>query len=496
MKRIVSLLLCLCLVLPLWGGMPRAGAEALPEIPDTVDEYTAQACMELYEEYGCLPTAGGYVYLSELEEGRSYVFWEHTNLILDVDRTLGWVISMEDLTIQGEEEVLTAKGVHARGTLWFDGGNLVCPALADPMPTGSLMYNGLLGVQGVNILGGTVTCPEISGGGESVSIGSAVVNAGSISGIFGVTIDHSQVTADTIWGRDGVSIQAGETRADNIMGWRIELAGKVRVSRVESPSDPVDLSIPFPARIVEPQGGRWNGKQFTDAAGNPVDSVLIDLVQVQEPFADVPRDAFYSRAVAWAVWKQVTNGTDQTHFSPAQTCTRGQIVTFLWRAMGSPAPQGTETPFADVEPSRYYGKAVAWAVEQGIAKGMAPDRFAPEDPCTRGQIVTFLWRARGSPSLWELGLDVPEDDPMPLSMLPFDDVAPADYYAAPVLAAYCLGITNGVDYDHFAPQAPCTRGQVVTLLYRAENYLACPSTAPTAPTVPTAPTAPTVPTSP
>lgn len=112
----------------------------------------------------------------------------------------------------------------------------------------------------------------------------------------------------------------------------------------------------------------------------------------QMPFVDVPQGQFYYDAVAWAVERGVTSGTDATHFSPYQTCNRAQVVTFLWRAMGCPEPESTTVPFADVEQGSWYAKAVAWAVEEGITNGMSADSFGVNGPCNRAQIVTFLYR--------------------------------------------------------------------------------------------------------
>lgn len=112
----------------------------------------------------------------------------------------------------------------------------------------------------------------------------------------------------------------------------------------------------------------------------------------QMPFVDVPEGQFYYDAVAWAVERGITSGTDATHFSPYQTCNRAQVVTFLWRAMGCPEPESAATPFTDVEQGSWYAKAVAWAVEEGITKGMSADSFGVNLPCNRAQIVTFLYR--------------------------------------------------------------------------------------------------------
>ena len=172
-------------------------------------------------------------------------------------------------------------------------------------------------------------------------------------------------------------------------------------------------------------------------------------------FVDVPPNEYYAAPVAWAVSKGVTNGIDPTHFGPDAFCTRGQAVTFLYRAAGSPAVSGTN-PFADVHEDDYFYKAVLWAVSRNITNGTDPTHFSPEDTCTRGHIVTFLHRANGS---------VPASG----QTNPFADVASGVWYYQPVLWAVSKNITNGTDPTHFSPDSFCTRGQIVTFLYRAEN---------------------------
>ena len=172
-----------------------------------------------------------------------------------------------------------------------------------------------------------------------------------------------------------------------------------------------------------------------------------------EIFTDVPADAYYEPAVTWAVRNGVTSGTSATTFSPEDGCTRGQVVTFLWRAAGSPEPSSSKNPFSDVKDGEYYYKAVLWAVEKGITKGTSATKFSPDETCTRGQIVTFLYRSEGSPAPTS-------------SANPFGDVKDGDYFKDAVLWAVSKGITKGTDATHFSPSDTCTRGQVVTFLYR------------------------------
>ena len=173
-------------------------------------------------------------------------------------------------------------------------------------------------------------------------------------------------------------------------------------------------------------------------------------------FADVPGDAYYAEAVRWAVAQGVTKGTGPDTFSPADACTRGQIVTFLHRAAGAPAPSGgAGSPFADVSSGAYYAGAVGWAVENSVTRGTAADRFSPDTPCTRGQIVTFLHRAAGSPAA--------------AGKPAFADVPAGAYYAEAVRWAVENGITKGTAADRFSPDKTCTRAEAVTFLHRASR---------------------------
>lgn len=174
----------------------------------------------------------------------------------------------------------------------------------------------------------------------------------------------------------------------------------------------------------------------------------------KNPFVDVEEGRFYYEPVLWAVEKGITSGVDATHFMPDANCTRGQVVTFLWRSQGCPEPTGTETPFVDVSSNRFYYKAVLWAFENGITAGMDATHFAPERDVTRGQFVTFLWRSVGKPAVSGFN--------------PFVDVSSNHFYYTAVLWAAQRGITTGMDTTHFAPETNCSRGHVVTFLYRNE----------------------------
>ena len=199
---------------------------------------------------------------------------------------------------------------------------------------------------------------------------------------------------------------------------------------------------------------KGNGKYtFTMPAGKVNVDAAFSKIAAGVSFRDVAQNAYYYDAVQWAVEKGITEGTSATTFSPDASCTRAQMVTFLWRAAGSPAPKSAANPFKDVSTNDYYYSAVLWAVENGITSGTSADTFAPNATVTRGQTVTFLYRAAGSPAV---------------SGGSFSDVAADAYYANAVAWASQHNITSGVGNGNFAPNADCTRAQIVTLLYRAQ----------------------------
>lgn len=172
------------------------------------------------------------------------------------------------------------------------------------------------------------------------------------------------------------------------------------------------------------------------------------------PFVDVSKEDYYYEPVLWAVANDITTGVDETHFAPNNTCTRAQVVTFLWRAAGEPEPVSQDHPFTDLEDGAYYCNAVLWAVENGITTGTSNTTFEPDSSCTRAQVATFLWRAVG--------------EPKPTTQNhPFTDLDADQYYYDAVLWAVENEITTGTTSTTFEPNATCTRGQIVTFLYRA-----------------------------
>ena len=200
---------------------------------------------------------------------------------------------------------------------------------------------------------------------------------------------------------------------------------------------------------------KGNGQYtFTMPAGKVSVDATFAKVETTINFRDVKQSDYYYDAVKWAVEKGITEGTSAGTFSPNVSCTRAQMVTFLWRAAGSPAPKSAANPFKDVGANDYYYAAVLWAVENGITSGTGADTFAPGATVDRGQTVTFLYRAAASPASGSSS---------------FGDVSEDAYYAKAVAWANENGITSGTGNGKFSPNADCTRGQIVTLLYRANN---------------------------
>ena len=209
---------------------------------------------------------------------------------------------------------------------------------------------------------------------------------------------------------------------------------------------------------------RGDTLEFTDLGGGKyrftmparrveITASFVKMVKVS-PFADVATDAYYYEAVKWAVRNGITDGVGNDLFAPGQSCTRAQIVTFLWRAAGSPEPKSTAEAMSDVLSGSYYEKAVAWAIENGVTTGTGEGKFSPDATCTRAQAVTFLARALNAKTA---------------SAAEFSDVPTDSYYAEAVAWASANGVTEGVGSGLFAPDSDCTRGQIVTFLYRAYN---------------------------
>ena len=201
---------------------------------------------------------------------------------------------------------------------------------------------------------------------------------------------------------------------------------------------------------------KGNGKYtFTMPAGKvEVKATFMEDNSMLNFFYDVPNNAYFYEAVKWAVENGITTGVGNDLFAPEQPCTRAQIVTFLWRAAGSPEPKGAASGMTDVVSGSYYEKAVAWAIENGITTGTTTSTFSPDATCTRAQAVTFLARALNAKAA---------------SVAEFSDVPTDSYFADAVAWAAANGVTEGIGGGLFGSDNDCTRGQIVTFLYRAYN---------------------------
>ena len=216
--------------------------------------------------------------------------------------------------------------------------------------------------------------------------------------------------------------------------------------------DPASIvaTVPVePSKSSSSSGGSHSGG--SSSSGTVKEDVPATPTTPTVSFNDVPASAYYFDAVKWAQEKGVTNGKSNGLFGSNDPCTRGQIVTFLWRAAGSPAPKGTAKVPTDVLPGSYCYDAVAWAIENGITNGFADGTFGVDNTCTRGQSVTFLYRAMGS---------------APTTTNGFTDVAANAFCADAVAWAVENGVTNGTTASTFSPSNGCTRAQIVTFLFR------------------------------
>ena len=283
------------------------------------------------------------------------------------------------------------------------------------------------------------------------------------------TMPDGSVTVTANWSRDGGSSSSG--RDDSDPRYAVGIPDKTENGSVSvspknaSQGDRVTVTVKPDAgyeldslKVLDKDGkeleltDKGDGRfTFIMPAGKvEVKATFTEEVKIS-PFRDVPTDAYYYEAVKWAQKKGITGGIGDGLFGPNQPCTRAQIVTFLWRAAGSPEPKGTAAGMTDVAAGSYYEKAVAWAIENGITTGTADGKFSPNAPCTRAQAVTFLFRASKASA-----------DGAPA----FSDVAADAYYAEAVKWATDNGITNGTTSSTFSPGSGCTRAQIVTFLWR------------------------------
>lgn len=244
-------------------------------------------------------------------------------------------------------------------------------------------------------------------------------------------------------------LESGDISPEAVAKLTAELGALMKGASAPASEQPVSRSA-APQPAVRAAGAKAEKPVEEKAAEAPKAAEQPKAAPVG--FSDVDAGAYYYDAVQWAVQKGITSGTTETTFSPDQTCTRAQTITFLWRAAGSPAPKGKENPFSDVKDTAHYFNALLWAAERDIISG---DSFSPDTAVTRAQVATFLYRNAGSPAV-SAGAS-------------FSDVPAGADYAKAVAWVAAQGITSGAKDNTFRPDAACTRAQIVTFLYRAKK---------------------------
>lgn len=318
-----------------------------------------------------------------------------------------------------------------------------------------------LNLIGSHALATGITCDKFQSGGnnDSIKVDSVINGAGAGDAAFFVSesyngyivlsamyaaVDNPDAVAILINSADELCSKIGEV---------FDLYGETDFTHI-----PIPLNIHTPAKgsIAELRFDGYSYKTVVDTDGKPADVVVMNTREYSFRDIDNTNTAPYKNAILWAVNNGITNGFTPVEFRPNADCTRGQVVTFLWRAKGCPEPTITENPFVDVTSTSPFYKAILWAYENGITTGFDETHFKPSNPCTRAQVVTFLWRSEGKPA--------PESEENP-----FVDVSStgstAPYYTA-ILWAAEQGITSGYGNNDFRPNVTCNRAQIVTFIYR------------------------------
>ncbi|MBR0523010.1 MAG: S-layer homology domain-containing protein, partial [Firmicutes bacterium] len=267
--------------------------------------------------------------------------------------------------------------------------------------------------------------------------------------VYTITIDGGKADKDEAEEGEEISITADNKSGYTFSKWSVATGSAVEFKDPSSKNTSFLMpagNVSIKAEFTEKEGSSSSSGSSSGSSGGSGSSS-----SSSEQFKDVPKDAYYHDPVYWAVKKGITEGTSKTTFSPMGATTRGQFVTFLWRAAGKPVVE-IDCPFEDIEEDAYYYQAVLWAYKNGITDGTTPTTFRPDWTVTRGQAVTFLYRYAGEPKLGEVN--------------PFEDVAETDYYYNAILWAVKKGITEGTSKTTFSPERDSFRAEVVTMLYR------------------------------
>ncbi|MBQ7474374.1 MAG: S-layer homology domain-containing protein [Clostridia bacterium] len=359
---------------------------------------------------------------------------------INANSSNGFVINGGSVIASAGHATMYSNGIYSYGGLQINGGKVLAYTFAESGPAQALSDPAVLGT-GVFFAGGS-----FNSDGSSLFVYDA-----------GRNDEYKWFVAPKPAPEYRVEVEPGKnmTKADDSGDEEQKLPWYGDIVPVIYEADP-GFCFPEDYAAVPSNGIQIRRESDTKIVvfGSPdADAALLLPDAVRSLFEDVSPEDWFCDAVVWAVERNITRGTSDTTFSPYDGCTRGQVATFLWRAAGSPEPAGTKNPFKDVKSDEYYYKAVLWAVEKGITSGTGKNTFSPNGLCTRGQIVTFLWRASGKPT--SSG-----------TSNPFKDVKPADYFYDAVLWAVGKGVTSGTSKTTFSPSETCTRGQVVTFLHR------------------------------
>ncbi len=267
------------------------------------------------------------------------------------------------------------------------------------------------------------------------------------------SLPHRNEALDACIQKAQALLESGDISADAVAKLTAELSALMKgASSGQSAAGAPQKAAPRPAAAASTPAAPARAPAAAPAPTAPAAHAEPSAPQKTVRFSDVQPGAYYYEAVQWAVRQGIASGTTETTFSPDQDCTRAQTLTLLWRANGSPAPGNRNNPFTDVGDTAYYRDAALWAAEQGIVSGTA---FRPDDVTTRGQMAVFLYKNAGSPAVADSGA--------------FADV-PGDAACSQAVAWVARqGITSGTGENTFSPDGVCTRGQIVTFLYRASR---------------------------
>ena len=439
-----------------------AAMEETSEIYNTVKDRAAEIRAEIEADYGAV-FATTEVTLDGVKENVRSMETNLGDLITDA---MLWAAN--DLGEPVDAAVTNGGGIRAT----VEAGDITKQDINTVLPFGNTLY--MVQVTGAELLealeASTFSTPEPVGGFPQVSGISYTVDTSKAfdsaenypGSTYGKPASINRVTIESV-GDAEFSLEETYTIVTNDF---LGAGGDTYYAFAASPIG-YDLGVPLDEVVMDYIEVVLEGNVSAEDYGEPAGRITItdgEEEPVEPPaepeapaFTDVPADAYYADAVAWAVENGITAGTSATTFSPDNACTRGQMVTFLWRAAGEPTPTttATENPFTDVIEGQYYFNAVLWAVENGITNGLDATTFGPNATVNRGQTVTFLYRAAG--------------EPFAAGENPFTDVVADSYYYDAVLWAVANEVTTGMSETSFAPNASCTRGQIVTFLYRADS---------------------------